>query len=61
MASANEENPSAGDTAGEALTLQTPSAVLMEASTGQVIFEKGADEKRALASVTKVMTLLLIF
>ncbi len=43
------------------LTLQTPSAVLMEASTGEVIFEKGADDKRALASVTKVMTLLLIF
>ena len=43
------------------LTLQTPSAVLMEASTGEVIFKKGADDKRALASVTKVMTLLLIF
>ena len=43
------------------LTLQTPSAVLMEASTGEVIFEKGADDKRALASVTKVMALLLIF
>ena len=33
----------------------------MEASTGQVIYEKGADEKRSPASVTKVMTLILIF
>ena len=33
----------------------------MEASTGQVIYEKSADQKLAPASVTKVMTLLLIF
>ena len=46
---------------GAALSLSAPSAVLMEASTGQVIFEKGADEKRSPASVTKVMTLILIF
>ncbi len=45
----------------EALQVQAPSAVLMEASTGQVIYEKGADEKRSPASVTKVMTLILIF
>lgn len=61
VASANEERASANSGENAALSLQTPSAVLMEASTGQVIFEKGADEKRALASVTKVMTLLLVF
>ena len=44
-----------------ALQVSAPSAVLMEASTGQVIYEKGADEKRSPASVTKVMTLILIF
>ena len=44
-----------------AIQIQAPSAVLMEASTGQVIYEKGADEKRSPASVTKVMTLILIF
>ena len=44
-----------------AMEVQAPSAVLMEASTGQVIYEKGADEKRSPASVTKVMTLILIF
>ena len=41
--------------------IQAPSAILMEASTGQVIYEKNADEKRSPASITKIMTLLLIF
>lgn len=41
--------------------VSAPSAILMEASTGQVIYDKDADEKRPPASVTKVMTLLLIF
>ena len=44
-----------------AVQIAAPSAILMEASTGQVIYEKGADEKRSPASVTKVMTLILIF
>lgn len=61
VASANDEGTDASEQTNEVLNLQTPSAVLMEASTGQVIFEKNADEKRALASVTKVMTLLLVF
>lgn len=43
------------------LELASPSAVLMEASTGSVIFEKDADERRSPASITKIMTLLLIF
>lgn len=43
------------------LEIQTPSAILMEASTGQIIYDKNADEKLPPASVTKVMTLLLIF
>lgn len=42
-------------------SIESPSAVLMEASTGQLIYEKSADEQRKPASVTKVMTLLLIF
>ena len=41
--------------------ISAPSAILMEASTGQVIYEKDPDEKRPPASVTKIMTLLLIF
>lgn len=47
--------------AADALELSAESAVIMEASGGQVLFEKNADEKKPPASVTKVMTLLLIF
>ncbi len=49
------------ETTIEAVEITAPSALLMESSTGQVIFEKDADTKRAPASVTKVMTMLLIF
>lgn len=37
-----------------------PSAVLMEASTGTVLYEKESHERLAPASVTKIMTLLLV-
>ena len=52
-----------GDNSGNltGLELSAESAVIMEASGGQVLFEKNADEKKPPASVTKVMTLLLIF
>jgi len=40
--------------------METPSYLLMEASTGQVIFEKNADDKRPVASITKMMTILLV-
>lgn len=40
--------------------IAAPSAVLMDASTGTVLYEKNAREKLAPASVTKVMTLLLV-
>lgn len=43
------------------MELATPSAILIEGSTGTIIFEKNKDEKLRPASVTKVMTLLLIF
>ncbi len=42
------------------LGLSAPSALLMEKSTGQVLYEENAHEKLAPASVTKVMTLLLV-
>lgn len=41
--------------------IQSESAVLMEASTGQVILQKNADMRLSPASITKIMTLLLIF
>jgi D-alanyl-D-alanine carboxypeptidase (penicillin-binding protein 5/6) len=42
------------------LNIKAPSAILMEKETGQVIYEKNADEPMEPASVTKVMTILLI-
>ncbi|MBQ9927563.1 MAG: D-alanyl-D-alanine carboxypeptidase [Lachnospiraceae bacterium] len=41
--------------------LQAPSYILMEASTGKIICEENATERRSPASITKIMTLLLIF
>lgn len=37
-----------------------PSAILIEQESGQILFEKNMHEKRAPASMTKMMTLLLI-
>lgn len=37
------------------------SAVLMEETTGKILYEKNSHEKRPCASITKVMTLLLVF
>ncbi len=41
--------------------ISAPSAVLMEPTTGAVLFEKNPHEVRACASITKVMTLILVF
>ncbi len=46
---------------GEELEVSAPAAVLMEAGTGRVLFEKNSHEVRACASITKVMTLCLTF
>ena len=46
---------------GGTVTVTAPSVLLMEASSGKVLFEKDADTKRPPASVTKVMTILLIY
>ncbi len=43
------------------LDIESPSAVLIEGSTGTIIFDKNKDEKLRPASITKIMTLLLIF
>lgn len=59
--------PAAGPAEGQASQpasgpeISAPSAVLMEASTGKVIYEKDADKQRRPASITKIMTLILIF
>lgn len=41
--------------------IDAASAILMEASTGQILYEKNADELLHPASITKIMTLILIF
>lgn len=40
--------------------LVSPSVILMEASTGTVLYEKNPDEVRSPASITKIMTMLLV-
>lgn len=43
----------------DAVSISAPSAILVDYSTGKVLYEKNADEKKPLASVTKIMTMLL--
>ena len=45
----------------DALQLKSKSAVLMDAGTGTILYEKNSHEAMPPASVTKVMTLLLIY
>ena len=47
--------------AAAAPEVEAPSYILMEASTGKVICEENAQERRSPASITKIMTLLVIF
>ncbi len=42
------------------IEISAPSAILMEKSTGEILYEKNAHERMLPASVTKVMTLLLL-
>ena len=46
--------------AEEDLAPNSASAILIEASTGRVLFEKNSDEQRPPASMTKIMSMLLI-
>lgn len=41
--------------------LNSKAAILMDSETGRILFEKNIDEKLPIASITKVMTSLLIF
>lgn len=62
VAAAGQENAGAeSDAESSAGWIQSESAVLMEASTGKVIIQKNADQRMSPASITKIMTLLLIF
>lgn len=56
-----QENISPQIPATDDTLTQAPSALLMEATTGTVIYEKDPDTRRSPASITKIMTLILIF
>ena len=43
------------------VAVSSPSVILIESSTGQVIYESNSTERRSPASITKIMTLLLTF
>jgi serine-type D-Ala-D-Ala carboxypeptidase (penicillin-binding protein 5/6) len=45
--------------AGDPPQVSAPAAVVMEASTGDVLYRRGAEKRRAIASTTKLMTALL--
>ena len=47
--------------AAPALSLNCRAAILIEQDSGRVLYEKNAEEKMPIASITKVMTLLLTF
>lgn len=55
----SSESSTTGSTAS--LDIESPSVLLMELNSGQVLYEKDADTARRPASVTKVMTMLLAF
>lgn len=57
----NDTEKNGAETTDARVEISAPSAILMEASTGTVLYEKDADTARPPASVTKVMTMLLIF
>lgn len=60
-ATATETMDSDSTAATDDTLVQAPSALLMEATTGTVIYEKDPDTRRSPASITKIMTLILIF
>lgn len=58
---ANEKNNTTKKEQPDSLSIQSVSAVLLEGSTGQIIYEKDKDKQLVPASITKIMTLNLIF
>ena len=61
LAEETATTPGPEQTSDTAVAVTAPSAILMEMTTGTVLYEKDADTARPPASVTKVMTMLLIF
>lgn len=59
MVNNNEENIAADSKSLEQLRLYAQAAVLMDADSGRVLYEKNAQEELAMASTTKIMTLIV--
>lgn len=57
----SEEPDAIFTTSSDSMGLTCESALLMEVSTGTILYEKKADEQFRPASITKIMTLILIF
>ncbi|HHT53536.1 MAG TPA: D-alanyl-D-alanine carboxypeptidase [Clostridiales bacterium] len=53
-------SPAVDSTVAAELSLNCVSAILMESETGRVLYEQNADQPLLPASITKIMTLLLV-
>lgn len=60
-ANLTKEETTQNTTTDPAVEILSQAAVLIEGETGEVIYDKNKDEQLRPASITKVMTLLLIF
>lgn len=55
-----EENLQANAAIGESLQINAKSAILIEYNTGKILYEMNSDQRLAPASITKIMTLILV-
>lgn len=53
-------NASLSAAADPGLSYNAAAVILIDNATGQILYEKNADQQRAIASITKVMTLILV-
>lgn len=58
---AENEADSSSESANEDLDITAKSAVLIENNSGRILYQKNKDKELVPASITKIMTLLLIF
>ncbi len=58
--SSDKITETSAENTNDTLNLESPSAILIEQSTGQILYEKNSHEQLRPASVTKVMSILLI-
>lgn len=58
--SSGSVNAQESSSTSASITIDSPSCVLMESSTGKILYEKNANEVRYPASTTKIMTAILV-